>query len=395
MEKRNGTAVLRLTAASWLSLLLFACTSALVAVSLKRIGGDLGLGFGERGMLAPARSLALAACTLASGYLADRVGKRLFLVAGLCVGALALAWIGLSSGFAGLVVGMALLGVGFGPVESLTSPLMADLHPRRVGTYMNVLHGFYPLGVAATSFLAGLALDRGVPWRRPFLLAAVPIVLLAALFAGGGYPASAAQEGRRPVALRHILGSGVFWLLLSAMVLTAGCEGSLVFWTPNFIQADYGTAALTGGTALAAFSLTMAGGRFGFGAALRFAPLSVLLPALAFAGTGLTLGLVLVDDLHVSMILLGAAGLCLACFWPSILTVATERVAAGSATLLALLATGGIFGFGALPQAIGLVAEKWSLRGALALVPAALAVAGLILRIVFRVTRPPGAPLPG
>jgi len=168
------------------------------------------------------------------------------------------------------------------------------------------------------------------------------------------------------------------------MALTAGCEGSLIFWSPNFIQHEFGASALVGAWGLTAFSAAMALGRFGTGAALKLVRVEPAMVALAALGSVATLIFMLASDVRASVASLALAGVCVACFWPSILTLATRRLAADSARLLAMLAVAGIVGFGTVPLAVGLVAERFQLRTGLALLPAALAAAALVLLSAVR-----------
>lgn len=384
MQGKSEPTIRWLTLAAWLSVLMFAVTSTLTSVSLKHIGVDLQIGFDLRGALAPSRSVPLAVATFLVGYLADRLGKRWFLSGGLFIVAVALFWVGQSSTYVALIVGMVLLGMGLGAVEALVSPLVAELHPRSVATHLSVLHAFFPLGLVAFSVPVGLALDSGVHWRTPFGLAAAPALLVGVMFLCGRYPGDGSGRRTAPLRVRAILADRTFWLLAVAMVLTAGSEGTLIIWTPNFLQHEYGVSAQVGAYGLVAFSATMVLGRFGTAAVARVLPLRRMMVALALLTALATLVLAAVADLWVNLVALGFAGLFVACFWPCILSLATSQIAAGSATLLAMLAVAGIAGFGGMPWVIGVVAEHFSLRAGFGLVPVALVAAALVLIALAR-----------
>jgi fucose permease len=168
------------------------------------------------------------------------------------------------------------------------------------------------------------------------------------------------------------------------MALTAGSEGSLLYWSSNFVQDAYKMNAKVGATGLVAFTIAMAVGRFIIGVVARYIPLRRIMLALIFATAAASFGLVAVHSLPVSLVCFVLSGLGIACFWPSILTVATQRIAVGSATLLAMLSMSGILGFGVLPWSVGQLADRFGLRTGLVLVPCALAVAGAALIVVFR-----------
>jgi fucose permease len=380
-----------LTFTAWVSLIVFAATSTLMSVSLKEIGEDLQIDYGARGAVALARALVLGLCAFGFGWLADRVGKRHLLGLGMCVVTGGLLAICLGSTYANLVIGTMVVGGGLAALEALASPLIADLHPDDVDTQMNILHAFFPLGVVISSPAIGFALDKGVHWRVPFGAVAIPAILVGAMYFIGRFPRATAEERGEPVCVADILRTPIFWALAVAMHLTAGCEGALLYWSPNFMQDAYGVAASAGAAALAAFTLAMAVGRFGTGAAARRVALPRIMLSMAFLGTAATAVLLLTHSVAVNDWALVVAGLAMACFWPSILTVANRRIAAGSATLMAMLAVAGISGFGIIPWLVGQVADamegRGGLRVGLILVPVSLALSGLALFAVFHMDR--------
>jgi len=381
-----------LTAAAWLTVLTYATVSALKSVSLETIGRDLNIGFGPRGGLAAAESVVIAVVTFLVGVLADRIGKRRLFVVASGVVALGLLRIGWSRGYVGLVGAVAVAGIGMGAWEALLSPLTADLHADRVEMHMNLMHAFYPTGLVLSSCLIGLALDRGVPWRVLFTVAAVPASVLALMFLSGRYPSRPPQAPLEPLRVGTIVRDGRFWLLAAVMTLTAGTEGSLIVWAPNFVQVEYGASALAGGAGLTVFAGAMALGRFGTGLAAARVPLPKIMGVMLALGIGSTSALVLGVGLWATYAALAVCGLVVACFWPSVLALATRRIGAGSATLLAMLSVAGIVGFGALPWTVGCVAEGYGLRMGLALLPGALVLAGVAFAAV---ARSPGAPSAG
>ncbi|MFO7956136.1 MAG: MFS transporter [Candidatus Brocadiia bacterium] len=373
-----------LTVAAWLSLIVFAVTSTLLSVSLRHIGTDFGAGYAQRGALSLVRAVVLAFSALIVGRAADWLGKKWFLSIGMAVTAFGLAWAGFSQSYWWLLAGMVFIAAGLGSLEALVSPLVAELQPEKVAPNMNLLHAFYPAGIVLTSPLVGGALDAGVAWQLPFGLAAAPALLVAALFATGRYPDAEKADRKRPMALGLILKNPRFWLLAVAMVLGAGCEGSLFYWTPNFIETEYGKAALVGAAGLMLYSGTMAVGRFGMGIVTRFVSLNRMLVVLAAVGALASGALALVDSLPATLVLLGVAGLCVASFWPGTLSLAARDISVSSSTVYAMLAMAGIFGFGFAPYGVGLVGEWWGLRAGLWVVPCAFIGATVIFTMALR-----------
>ncbi|MGD2175561.1 MAG: MFS transporter [Candidatus Brocadiaceae bacterium] len=379
-----GPTTWRLTGAAWAALFVFATTSTLLSISLKQIGDEFGIGLARRGALAAVRAGALAVSALCIGRAADRWGKKGFLVLAMLATGAGLVWIGSSSAYGSLVAGMIVLALGLGAVEALTSPLVAELHPRNVAQQMNLLHAFYPAGIVLPSLLVGWVLTSGVAWRQPFRLAALPALVVGLIFLSGRYPGEEAEN--RPVRLTvgQILKNPTFWPLALAMLLGAGCEGGLFYWIPNFLQAQYGVTPMVGGLALTLYSAAMMAGRLGMGAAAGVLTPGGILLRVALAGGVASLALALIPGLAWSLVLIGVTGLCVAAFWPGTLSLAAGRISTGSATLFAMLSVAGIIGFGLTPLAIGAAGEWLGLRAGLCVVPVAFAGLYVVFLVVLR-----------
>jgi fucose permease len=372
-----------LTAACWLSFVIFAISSTLVSVSLKRIGVDLGMDFERRGSLAFWRSCALATAAICSGLLSDRLGKRWLLAAGMLAVSLGLVWTGRISSYGGLVAGLMVIGLGLGCLEALVSPLVAEMHPHDVARHMAVLHGFYPVGIVLSAMPVGWALDHGMAWQVPFTLMAAPAFAVGLMYLTARYPVGSTGRQRGPLALRDILRNPVFWVLAAAMLFGAGCEGGLFYWCANFVQAEYNMDALAGAVAITLYSLAMVGARFGIGGLSRRVRLQPLMLALTGLGAGISILLAALHSPAATFVLVGAGGMCVAFLWPGVLTLGAQKIATGSSTLFALLAVSGIAGFGLMPHLMGIVAQARGLRAGMAVMAAAFVACGGLLRGVF------------
>ena len=388
MGDRAPSSVRWLTAASWLSFVMFAVSSTLISVSLERIGKELGADFDRLGALASLRACALVAAALSSGLLSERYGKRWLLGGAMFAVALGMWWVGGVRSYGGLVAGLLCIGVGLGCLEALVSPLATELHPDGVAVQMNVLHAFYPVGIVLSSLPVGWALDHGLAWQTPFAIGALPAAAVGVMFLTGRYPAAPQTAHAGSGTLRVILSSRVFWVLAVAMLVGAGCEGGLFYWCAKFIEGEYKLGALAGAAALALFSLAMVVGRFGCGALARRVRMQPLMLSLTALGAVFSALLVALRSPAASLTFIAAAGMCVAFFWPAVLVLAAEKMATASSTLFALLAVAGIAGYGVGPHLMGIVAEGHGLRAGLALVPVSFVVTGVLLHMVFRLSAP-------
>jgi EmrB/QacA subfamily drug resistance transporter len=164
---RGSTKVL--TASSLGSCLVF-ISSAVVTVALAAIGQDLRLSPLDLQWVMNAELLPLAALTLVAGALGDRFGQKRIFLSGIGLFGLGAATIGFAPGFAPLIVGRFLQGLG----EALILPnglsvlgqaFPADKKARAVGIWSAA--AAVASGIAPA--IAGAILDHG-SWRTTFLM---------------------------------------------------------------------------------------------------------------------------------------------------------------------------------------------------------------------------------
>ncbi|MCX7590911.1 MAG: MFS transporter, partial [Kiritimatiellae bacterium] len=368
----------RLTVVSWLCLLVFAGISAVISTALEEIGSDFQIGLSRRGGLALARSAMFAVAAFGGGVLADRIRKTRLLCAAMIVTSLALVFSSLARSYTQMLSSMLIMGLGLGIVEGVLSPLTEDLHPERVEEQMNILHGFYPVGLVAVSVVAGGALRAGIGWRWILLAIAGPALLVAFMFGALRSPAPRCS-GHSLVTPQQILKKPAFWGLALAMCLTAGVEGAVTFWAPSFVRAEYRVSALSGASAMAAFGVAMAVGRFATGWLVRFVSLERLMIVMCIVCAVAAVFLTVLPLMWLTIAALAVIGFSVASFWPGILALAARRVTSRSATLMAMLAVAGIIGFGGAPSVLGALGDRIGLRPALLVLPIFLSIAGLVL----------------
>jgi len=373
----------RLMAASALAMIVFGAGVAIPSVCLETIGREFGLNFEQRGLLTTARMAALMASLLAVGYLGERGGWRHFLFWGLVLIGGSQAAIARATGYAALLGAQAVAGLGKGAMEALVNPLVARLSPRGPARALNVINGLFSVGLVLAALTTGEILEGSGSWRLAFWLWVPPAFLCAGLYLTRRYPAAPVTHGETG-RLRRFLADPLFWLLFVGMVLGGGCEAGLTSWAPNFVEYELRASARSGAGSIALYGAFMAAGRFASAALVaRVTPVR-LMTASAAACALVTLGLYSVESLWGAWALFALGGLFVACFWPTILAVASDNIAAGSASLFALLAAAGIAGCVIFPWAIGALGDAFGLRGGLLLLPGSMVLQVLVLAATSR-----------
>ena len=138
-------------------------------VSLTR---DLNMGSGEVALAASIQTIAIAASVITTGLLADRLGRRKVLLAGLVVGAVGGAVSGLAPVSAIYLLGQVLTGVGLGAVYGASfAYIHAVAKPGKLAAALGVFGATIGLSTLILTFLGGTLV--GVSWRLAFFVITV------------------------------------------------------------------------------------------------------------------------------------------------------------------------------------------------------------------------------
>jgi len=147
-------------------------------------------------------------------------------------------------------------------------------------------------------------------------------------------------------------------------------------------------ASPLGGAWMTAFyGAAMALGRFVSGGvvarlgAVRLMIVSAVLCAAA------TLGLTFVPTVNGAYVLFALGGLFVACFWPTLLSVASDHISTGSTSLFSLLAAAGVGGCVLFPWAIGRMGDAWGLRIGVLVLPVSMVLLLVALGLMAGLTR--------
>jgi len=369
-----------LVALCCVALFLFAVYLGAIGIFLPVLGKTFHLGPAVQGRIFPANFGGFIVGVLACGFLSDRIGRKRVLLGAILLFALAQGLVGFSKSFGSVLVGFALIGAGGGAMETVASALAADLFPKRRAAIINALQIAFGSGAALSPLLAHHLLVAGTDWHRLFLAVALANLALMALLTFQTVPATPhPPEALDSATLHAVLKHPAFLILCLCQALYVGAETGFSSWLPSYFD------RLSGGTAWAGlvvtgFWVTMTVGRAAVGGGIAGLTQTRLAGGLAVLGAvaaGLTVlphtaGLALVGVLATGLLFSGIFGL--------ILAESGDRFPQSAGTVFGCVVAAGGVGGSVVPWAIGaLTGSAWGWPGALALVPAAALVLGIIL----------------
>jgi len=197
------------------------------------IQGTFHLSNFKLGWLASANLFVFAVASLISGPIADRIGPRKVIFAGIFVWSVATIGSALSTSFPMLLFFRALVGVGEGAYGPSSNTLLcADAPPEKRGRAL----GIYNIGMAlggTSGLVLGTILAPMVGWRGVFWIAGGPSILLTIAAAFVAAPDRIARPQNLPA--RAYLLSPMYIMAVVGGVLATFGASSLIFWVRTLV----------------------------------------------------------------------------------------------------------------------------------------------------------------
>jgi FHS family glucose/mannose:H+ symporter-like MFS transporter len=343
------------------------------------------------GRLFPASFAGFVVGVLLCGWLSDRWGRKSVLLVAIAAYALGLLLTSIAPGFALACLAAALIGAGSGSIETVASALAADLYPERRALLLNSVQIAFGAGAAIGPYFAHRMLSHGTDWRALYVgLAAGQVALFAALAVQRVPARPGADETVDFAALVRLFREGPFLALCLAQALYVGAEVAFAAWMPTYFRNSLPGGIAWEGLVVTVFWVAMTVGRIAVAPLIGRIPLLRLTITLAVGGVaGSALATIWTQPLTV-MACVAWTGLCFSGIFGLILAEAGARYPALSGSAFGGITASGGVGAALLPWAVALLAGTslhW--RGALLLVPAAIAALALVLTLAQRRQQPP------
>lgn len=367
----------------------------IIASLITPIKNELGFSDEQIGRLSSLFTLAGIVGAPLFGFLANRLGRKVVLLAGVLLWSLAAAATGLAEGFIGLLFWRVVTGFGEAAYNSLAPSWLADLYRPK---WRNLVFSLYMLknkiGAALALALGGwIAGQYG--WRAAFFVAGVPgIALFLALLwvrepelGGSEAPTANGRRTERPdfrsslAVFRspgYVLHGVALVLFFTAM--------SVQMWIPAFLHRTHGLAnqqasAFLAQTLLFTLPAGLIGGylsslflrpyRWGFPA---FLSSTSMVAAGAFAAAYTTADLSLAQTLIVTAI--ASFGLSAGTLTTLVVETVPPHLRNSAAAFSVVLTSGvaGVIG----PELVGILSDRYSLATAVLVAPACYLAASLV-----------------
>src|ERR1039457_2945659 len=146
--------------AAVLAIFVYGVIAAMLGTILPGLAERFHLTPKQNGVIAFAQALGLMIASVGVGPLIDNEGKKIGLIIGLGLIALALAALPKARGFGSIIALLFMLGLGGGVVVTGANALVSDVGEAHRATALNLVNLFFGLGGMAPPFIAAKSYRR-------------------------------------------------------------------------------------------------------------------------------------------------------------------------------------------------------------------------------------------
>ena len=236
-------------------------------------------------------------------------------------------------------IGMLLIGVGQGLVETVINPLAATLYPEDKTHKLNVLHAWWPGGIIIGGVIS-LALGQlGAGWQVKMAIVLLPAVLYGVMILGTKFPPTERVAAGVPARqMFKELSRPLFLVLWLSMFLTAASELAPGQWVDIALTRTVGMKGIILLIYVSGLMFVMR--HFAGTLAHKLSPIGLLWVSCFLASAGLLL-LSVANSPVTGLLAATVWGVGVCYMWPTMLASASERFPRGGALLIGLMGTAG------------------------------------------------------
>lgn len=195
-----------------------------------------------------------------SGWLGDRFPRKPLIIIGALLWSLATLGSGFAHSYWSLYTRRAMVGVGEATFGIFAPSVLADFYPdRERNKILSVFYLAIPVG-AALGYLGGGQMGSAWGWRAPFLVCAIPGLMVAVLYGlWGREPLRGGTDQVRPAISRSsfhgILKNPAFLSATFGLAMITFALGGISSWVPTFLHRTNGLSVANASLVVSAITV--------------------------------------------------------------------------------------------------------------------------------------------
>ena len=286
MKDNENSGNTRIRILTYLMFFMFAMTSDAVGVIIPELINTFDLSMSQASAFHYMPMLFIALSGLFLGFLADKLGRKVTILIGLLLFALASFMFALGESFYYFLCLLALVGIAIGVFKTGALGLIGDIsaNSKQHSSTMNTVEGYFGVGAMVGPAIVSYLLITGVSWKYLYFGAGVFCLILCWLAYKADYPqlkrsstqdinlASTFRMMRNPYALGYSLAIGLY----------VATEVAIYVWMPTLLLNRYSWQQVMFWFSLAISLCYLGAMMYGISAAVILLPLSGLFMSMMY-----------------------------------------------------------------------------------------------------------------
>jgi FHS family L-fucose permease-like MFS transporter len=328
--------------AASLAIFVYGMVASMLGTIIPGFAARLHLDNLETGYIALAQGIGLVLASVSVGPLLDRRGKKVGLLLGLGLVAVALYLLANASGYAMMLVTMSIMGLGGGITLTAANAMGSDVSESKRATVLNILNVFVGLGGFATPFVAGNLLGGDA-----VRVAYAGAILTTATFLVHAFikmPETARQKGGGTRGSGAVFQQPLLYVLALSIFLYTACEFGIWNWLVKYLIARGIPEASALNILSLGFAIGLLLGRVAVAPILIKTSASTVVVTAALLMATTTFGVLRATDATTTAIMVFCAGLAMAPVFPTTIAMVGGMFKHGTATAIGFTITCGFSG---------------------------------------------------
>ncbi len=346
--------------ASILAIFVYGMIAATLGTILPDLSTRFGLTPSQNGRIAFAQALGLMIASLLVGPLMDNEGKKIGLVLGLALAAVALLALPKSRSFTMIATLLFVLGLGGGIIVTGANALASSVNEAHRGTTLNLVNLFFGLGGLATPFISANLLAKNSA-RLCYLMGVITLVTLG-VHVATPMPGPTGVQSFVFSQVGTVLGRPILFLLALFLFLYVACEVGVWNWLAQHLIAKGVPESRALNILSLGFALGLLVGRFAVSRVLISVPELTVMMVSAVAMAVTTYLMLKTSRPGVAWVLVFLAGVSMAPVFPTTLAVVANLFPQMASTALGIVIASGWLGLAVSSRIIGAIAGGDSKR---------------------------------
>lgn len=350
-----------ITSGAFISMIFLGISRTFLGTALPDIRSSLDLTILQAGTLTALLQLGFSVAVFVGGPLSDVFKKSAMLIVGCLLMGMSLILFGFSNWFWGNLIGMSLIGVGGGLIESSSNPLLIQLFPGRETTVMNLHHFFFATGSLVGPLIMGALLAKSISWRSTYMGFGIFVLVTFFFLLSRKISSPKGTERFEMKVIGSLMQEKIFLILFFTTFCVMGVQSGIGYWMVTFLKETRDFPITLASVSLSLFFACLAAGRLSTSYLItKFQDAVFLLGLLSLLSIALFISVFVPGKWAI--LLFGLCGLGHSGIFPCLLGLAGKFYSKNPGTAMGMIATGAGLGATVVPWLMSFISQITTLR---------------------------------